>query len=197
VGSVATGYRYSFDIAGWHFISLDMADRAKSGVDGTNGSAQYLWLAADLTAHKTMHTVVFWHKPRFSAENYYNDMTDQKQNDVWSLLSTHRQVEFVINGHCHTYQRWARMNASKGADPINGIREFIFATGGYAMKGTYVASPNCEYEYGTGHNGGTDDGPYGAGKITLYADRYTVEYIRTTAPLTVLDSVTQICRTLA
>jgi len=194
VGSSPNGYHYSVDVAGWHFISLDMAG---GSVDGTNGSAQYLWLAADLTAHKTMHTVVFWHKPRFSAENYYNDLTDEKQNDVWSLLSTHRQVEFVINGHCHTYQRWARMNASKGADPINGIREFIFATGGYAMKGTYVASPNCEYEYGTGHNGGTDDGPYGAGKITLYADRYTVEYIRTTAPLTVLDSVTQICRTLA
>ena len=191
-------YYYSADIAGWHFISLDMA---AGPVDGTAGSAQYNWLKADLEANTTKHTVVFWHKPRFSAEDYYGDLTDEKQNDVWALLVQHRQVEFVINGHCHTYQRWKRMNNLKVADSVNGIREFIFATGGYAMKGNYVAHANCEVEYGVGHGGTVPNpnattGPFGAAKITLDTDSYKVEYFLTNNYNTPLDTVTQTTRTL-
>jgi hypothetical protein len=51
----------------------------------------------------------------------------------WQLLYRAR-ADVVLNGHNHSYQRYAPMNATGGADPAHGIREFIVGTGGRNLQ---------------------------------------------------------------
>ena len=54
------GY-YSYDLGAWHIIALN----SEIAVD--ENSAQVQWLRADLAAHATVCTLVYFHRPRFSS----------------------------------------------------------------------------------------------------------------------------------
>src|SRR5881628_1990848 len=55
-GDSALGY-YSYDLAGWHVVSLN------SNIEMSAGSAQERWLRADLAAHRAACTLAYWHHP--------------------------------------------------------------------------------------------------------------------------------------
>jgi len=54
------GHWYSFNHAGWHFVSLNSEE------DTSSASAQVAWLRADLARYPGTCTVAFWHRPRYS-----------------------------------------------------------------------------------------------------------------------------------
>ena len=54
---------YSFDLGGWHIISLN------SNVTMRAGSEEELWLRADLAASSSQCTIAIWHHPLFSSGN--------------------------------------------------------------------------------------------------------------------------------
>lgn len=103
------GHWYSFDLGGWHFVSLN--SEQSTGAD----SRQIRWLRGDLRRHPGTCTIAFWHRPRYSATRG----DDRRLDPAWRALDGHSVA--VLNGHEHNYQRFRRRR---------GIVEFIVGTGG-------------------------------------------------------------------
>jgi hypothetical protein len=109
---------YSVDIGSWHVIALDSST-------ATIDDAQRAWLRSDLAAHPTLCTLAFWHHPRY-APSFPNTL-----NDVWVDLMA-ANVDLVLVGHDHNYQRYAPMDNAGRVDTVKGIREFVVGTGGHS-----------------------------------------------------------------
>jgi hypothetical protein len=127
-GARAPGPYYSFDIGGWHLISLN------SEISMDEGSPQYRWLQSDLASSDARCTIAYWHKPRFTAGRY-DDFTFT--SPIWRLLYA-AKAEVVLNGHDHNYQRYGLLTPDGAPAPVRGIREFVVGTGGiglYSLSG--------------------------------------------------------------
>ena len=95
---------YSFDYGNVHFICLD-SEKASRAVNG----AMYTWLETDLQANTQDWTVVFFHQPPYSKGSHDSDdlfethIRDMRQN--FTPLFDQYGVDFVFNGHSHSYER--------------------------------------------------------------------------------------------
>ena len=88
------GY-YSFDLGGWHVVSLDSTICGAGGVECMPGPHSTSWLAADLAASDATCTLAFWHHPRWDWLKYQNaDWTDdyelRRTEPLWDLLYARR-----------------------------------------------------------------------------------------------------------
>lgn len=157
-GPSRRGY-YSYQLGAWHIISLNSDDAA------SRTSKQVQWLREDLAAHPSACTLAYWHVPVFSSGAHGND---RHMTEVWRVLYEHG-VEVVVNGHDHSYERFAPQDPDGNADPAHGIREFVVGTGG---GGVYPfgkkTEPNSEVRQHLS---------YGVIKFTLHPDRYDWEFI--------------------
>jgi hypothetical protein len=106
------GHWYSFDLAGWHFVSLSSMEAHGPG------SPQLAWLGADLARYPGTCTIAFTHYPRFSAGPVYND---ESLEPLFAALSGHAVA--LLGGHEHNYQRHL---------PTRGITQFVVGTGGHS-----------------------------------------------------------------
>lgn len=104
------GHWYSFNHAGWHFVSLNSEENTSSA------SAQVAWLRADLARYPGTCTVAFWHRPRYSAGGHPDAPEVQP---FWDALAAHAAI--VVNGHDHDYQRFS---------PVRGITQIVVGSGG-------------------------------------------------------------------
>lgn len=163
---------HSMDAGSWHIVSLN------SNVSMAAGSAQVAWLDGDLKAAAGKHVLALWHHARCSSAEHGDD---SRSSAVWNRLMA-AKAEVVINGHDHSYQRYARMNASCQADP-SGPMELIAATGGHTMKKWSKAKPAVEL-----YRQNTD---YGALKLTLKSSSFAWEFH--TVGGKVLDAGQQAC----
>jgi hypothetical protein len=154
-GPKGRGY-YSFDLGGWHIISLN--SNAPAGIH----SPQVKWLREDLATHPTDCALAYWHVPRFSSGARSDQMAD-----VWRVLYE-AGADVVLSGHEHDYERFAPQNDKGKADPDRGIREFIVGTGGGEPDKVGRIAANSER-----HTSGT----YGVLKLTLSPGKYTWEFI--------------------
>jgi hypothetical protein len=125
---------YSFDLPGWHLISLD------SNIDHTAGSAQVEWLRADLRRSSRRCVLAFWHHPRFSSGAAPGN--DTTVLPFWRSLYRHR-TDLVLNGHEHNYERFAAQTPG-GVATRRGIREFVVGTGGASHYGFGDPRPNSQ-----------------------------------------------------
>jgi hypothetical protein len=147
------GY-YSFDLGGWHFISLN------SNVDAGVGSPQYEWLQADLAASAdTLCTIAYWHHPVFSSGPHGND---PRMVPLLQLLHG-AGVEVVLAAHDHVYERFAPQDAIGNADPERGVRAFTAGTGGAVLYSIRSVRPNSEFR---------DNRNFGVLRLTLMKDSY-------------------------
>jgi hypothetical protein len=116
------GHYYSFDLAGWHFVSLN------SHEDSGPGSVQAAWLDADLASHDGTCTIAFHHRPRYNA-GLHGDGEDLEP--LYARLSGHAVA--LVSGHDHNYQRF---------DAERGIVQFVVGSGGrrplYPVNGSDV-----------------------------------------------------------
>lgn len=146
---------WSFDLGGWHFATVDSDC---SPVKGCNvGNPQYAWLQQDLAANAGKPTIVYWHHPRWSS-GQHGDNTFMAP--IWNLLVADHDVQMVLGGHDHDYERFARMGTA-GPDPT-GLREFVVGTGGknhYCSVNTHDAGQET-----------WDCTSYGALSLTLHPD---------------------------
>jgi hypothetical protein len=132
-GSGGLGY-YSFSEGAWRVIALN------SEVPSGAGSAQMMWLRDELSAKPTACTAVIWHRPLFSSGRN-GDNPDMR--DVWRALYEFN-VDLVINGHDHTYERFAPQDPDGRPDAARGIRQFIVGTGGAPLYEFQTIRPNSE-----------------------------------------------------
>ena len=84
--------------------------------------------------------MVYWHKPLFSSgpNGPYRDM-----REIWRVLYEF-DVDLVVNGHDHLYERFARQTSDGRDDPVNGVRQFTIGTGGAELYNFVRAAPNSE-----------------------------------------------------
>ena len=156
-GDPGKGY-YSYNLGAWHVIALN------SEITQSAGSAQEQWLRADLAANPKTCTLAYWHKPRFSSGQHGNIAASQA---LWQALYD-AGADVILNGHDHTYERFAPQNPSGQADSSRGIREFIVGTGGAGLYPFPTIQPNSQVRNNT---------TYGVLKLTLHATSYDWQFI--------------------
>ncbi len=151
---------YSIDLTSWHIVSLNTEE------DFRSGSRQLQWLERDLSAHATMPTLAFFHRPRFGSGGHGDSDNPEA---FWDVLFQHR-VEVVLNGHAHHYERFAPQTPDRRPHPA-GIREFIVGTGGRELvkpREPGRRKPNSETADGT---------TFGVLKLTLAPTSYEWEFV--------------------
>jgi hypothetical protein len=164
---------YSFDIGGWHFVSLN------SEIDHDAGSAQARWLRDDLEADDRRCEILYGHRPRWSGGMHGSDETMQA---FWDVAVEH-DVELVLTGHDHNYQRFHPMDADGDRDDRDGVVAIVAGMGG-----------KSHYELGQIDNRvSANNDAYGVLRLTLYDDRYEGEFIPVEGE-TFTDSFSGMCR---
>lgn len=116
--------RYSFDLDGWHIISLDSIAAFD---EGAAAAAQLDWLKKDLAANPGKPVLAFWHYPHFSR---FKHGGESRMKPLWAALYDHGPA-LVMNGHNHAYERYAPMDPKGDPAPeTKGIRQFVICPGG-------------------------------------------------------------------
>jgi hypothetical protein len=159
-GDPTKGY-YSFDLGDWHIVSINSNCSAIGGCGA--GSAQEMWLRADLAASDATCTLAFWHHPRFSSGDHGNTSGMQA---MWQALYEHG-ADVVIAGHDHNYERFDPQTATGLADPQWGIRSFVVGTGGKSLRPTGSPVANSVVR---------DSSTYGVLQLTLDPASYAWEF---------------------
>jgi hypothetical protein len=162
---------YSFDAAGWHFISLNSNIPKEMGV----GRPEYNWLVRDLALNSSQCTLAFMHAPRYSIGS---EGSTPRTGPIWSLLANN-QADLILTGHDHNYQRWEPLDASGNPDPA-GITQFVLGSGGHGIR-PFITSDTRMVK-------GVDsvEDAFGALRLELYPNRATYKYINVSG--VVLDS---------
>ncbi len=160
---IKEGY-YSFDLGGWHIISLD------STCDKTNNcsadSQQIKWLEQDLSKNNTKCTLAFWHYPRYTSGRYfsqgsYKDYTEQ----FWQKLSAYK-ADVVLSGHDHIYERFASLDSSGNSDKT-GIKQFVAGSGGRSLYERKITQNNTDF---------ISDDNYGVLELELEPSKYSWKF---------------------
>ena len=148
---------YSFDVGAWHVVVLNSEC---SDVDCDPDGDQLEWLKADLDGNSTRCTLAAFHRPRFSSGDEYGD--DESVSGFWQVLQD-AGADVVLNGHEHSYERFAPQRDSGRATAEGGMAEFVVGTGGRDLRGFGDPKPNSEVRR---------NDSFGVLALTLYPDRY-------------------------
>jgi hypothetical protein len=174
-GNPSQGY-YSYDIGTWHLIAIN-SNCGNAGGCSTS-SPQGKWLAADLAAHTNYCTLAYWHIPLFSSGGRASTNTKA----IWQILYNNN-VDVVLSGHDHIYERFAPQTPDGTLDTARGIREFIIGSGGANHTSLATIAANSEVR-------NTDT--YGVLKMTLHPTSYDWQFVPE-AGKTFTDSGTGVC----
>jgi acid phosphatase type 7 len=155
---------YSFDLGAWHMIALNSECQEVGGCDASSPQAQ--WLRQDLAQHPAKCTLAYFHKPLFSSGAAHGN--DLNLRPLWEVLYT-ANVDVVINGHDHDYERFAPQDPQGKADPQRGIREFVVGTGGKNSHRSF-GEPKANSEIRQADT-------FGVLKLTLHASSYDWEFV--------------------
>jgi len=178
-GDPTKGY-YSIDLGAWHIVSLNSLCVYVSGGCGV-GSPEETWLANDLASHTQACTLALFHEPLYTSSSQITPNTAVQP--LWQDLYNHN-VDLIVNGHAHNYERFAPQDANGNLDTARGIIEIVAGTGGeshYSFNSTLA--PNSLVR-----NGDT----FGVLQLTLHQSSFDWKFIPV-AGMTFTDSGTQAC----
>ncbi len=132
---------YSYEVGKWHVIALNSEIVSGSEFSDADRSAQLKWLEKDLSDHEAACTIAYWHNPRYSSGWHGSDA---KFTPLWQTLYDHN-VDLVLNGHDHDYERFRPMTPAGVLDTTKGITEIVAGTGGEELRGFNSLNPNSAY----------------------------------------------------
>jgi chitodextrinase len=159
-GDPTKGY-YSYDVGSWHMIVLNSECTDVGGCGPTSPQGQ--WLRADLAAHTNFCTLAYWHIPLFSS----GGRAISRYRTFWDALYA-ADADVVLNGHDHTYERFAPQRPDAVADPGRGIREFVVGTGGSNHTSFTTIFANSEVR---------NSATYGVLRLTLRPTGYDWQFV--------------------
>jgi hypothetical protein len=156
-GTRGQGY-YAFTQGTWRIVALN------SEIPFGAGSAQLAWLRSELQTNRTTCTLAYWHRGLFSSG------PDGNQPDTKILWTTliEFDVDLVLNGHDHEYERFAKQDGD-GRASATGMREFILGTGGAHLYTPGARQANSEVAAST----------YGIFILTLIPNGYSWDFAPT------------------
>jgi hypothetical protein len=162
-GDPTKGY-YAYDLGAWRIYVLNTNNGSCGVVACGAGSAQEQWLKADLAANPRSCVAAMWHHPRFSSGTHGNNTISSA---LWQdLYDAH--AELILNGHDHTYERFAPQNPSGAPDNASGIVEMVVGTGGKDHYAFSTIRANSLVR---------DDTASGVLKLTLSAGSWTFQFL--------------------
>ncbi|HEV2700026.1 MAG TPA: metallophosphoesterase [Steroidobacteraceae bacterium] len=172
---------YSYNLGGWHLISLNIECETQPGGCSTSGAwfaAELAWLKNDLATNHSSCTVAYWHQPTYSAANSLSEEGTTAQA-FWQLLYAYH-ADLVLNGHDHLYARYRPLDPSGNSDPRRGIREFIVGTGGetldaVATTGT-ASNPGGQSNFNTVNLEAASGQFWGVMGLTLFPNGYAWDF---------------------
>ena len=201
---------YSFDSGMAHFIQLDtetdlghgfvgpdeVGGSEGEGADAVNATmnAQAAWLAADLDAvdrRKTPWIIVAGHRPWYLSKQNVTGSICWSCKDVFEPLLIKYNVDLVLSGHAHVYERQTPLANGK-IDPkglMNPSSPWYITNGaaGHYDGLDVLQSPRQEYS-----SFGLDitDGVYGWSRLTFHNCTHLTHDFVASNNNTVLDSAT-------
>jgi hypothetical protein len=101
-------------------------------------------------------------------------------DDIWRLMAD-EDVDIVLAGHEHNYQRWTPMQADGSPNP-DGTTQFVVGSGGHELTTYSTVDPRLVANH---------QGVFGALRLVLSDDRAEYEYIDTDG--NVLDAGQVLC----
>ena len=128
-GNPDKGY-YSFNRKRWHLVALNTSDGSCRRVACGPESAQVRWLRRDLRQDERECVLAYWHHPPWSTGDHGDN---GRVRTLWQVLAR-RGADVVLNGHDHSYERFARRGAD-GSASRTGVRQFVVGTGGRELYG--------------------------------------------------------------
>jgi len=154
---------YSYDVGNWHVVSLN-SNCTEAGVGCDVNSAQYQWLAADLAASTTPCLIAYWHHAPFDSQTGWPGAP--ALTPMLVLLQS-QGLDVLLSGHVHTYERFARLDAT-GRPAASGFRPFVVGTGGasHHPHGTVLAGSEVR-----------NDDTFGALRLDLRPDGYSWQFL--------------------
>ncbi len=165
------GY-YSFDLGAWHIVALN------TEIATASNSAQMAWLLQDLNGRASQCVIAMWHKPMFASSSGGSGSAVP----LWETAAA-SDVEIVLNGHSHVYERLAPLDAN-GNQTASGVRTFIVGTGGIGLGGFSTDPPYSEVR---------DRNTHGVLRLVLYPNRYRWQFIPAPGFGSFTDSGTESC----
>jgi hypothetical protein len=123
---------YSYNLGEWHIITINSAIPIMSSFSAAAKKEQEDWLKKDLDANRSKKcTIAIWHEPRFSS-GWHG--AEPRMSAIWQILYDN-DVDLVINGHDHNYERMAPVNPSGMLDSTKGIIQIVAGMGGGSLRG--------------------------------------------------------------
>jgi acid phosphatase type 7 len=166
-GAAGAGY-YSYEVGTWHVIVLNGEIVTQSEFSAGDRLAQENWLIKDLKDKPKPCTVAYWHEPRFSS-GWHGD--DQRFQRIWQILYD-ANVDLVLAGHDHDYERFLPQTPAGVLDTVRGIPEFVVGTGGEDLRGFGGKKVvNSDYRL---------EGRYGVLMLTLGAGEFRSAWVEVT-----------------
>jgi hypothetical protein len=162
-GDEGRGY-YSYDVGAWHMVVVNSEIIVSSAFTDSSRQAQMDWVEKDLKAHKKLCTIAYWHNPRFSSGWHGSD---RRFIPMWRILYDN-DVDLVLNGHDHDYERFRPMTPEGLTDTTRGITEIVVGTGGEELRGFSNINANSLYRI---------EGRAGVLLLTLGAAEYRSAFI--------------------
>lgn len=176
-GNRDEGY-YSYNVgANWHVVVLNSDCAFVPGGGCAPGSRQHTWLMNDLATSSRPCTLAYFHHALFESTESANVRA------FWDLLHN-AGAELVLNGHDHTYERFAPMTPSGELDRGRGVRQIIVGSGGKSHGAFDTTNiPHREVE---------NNDAYGVLNLTLRSGSYKWKFVPE-AGSTFTDSGTTSC----
>lgn len=160
----------AWNAGSWHMIALNGECGSVGGCDAASPQGQFL---QSHLGSRTC-TLAYWHEP------YYNGKGRAgSYRYFWQTLHA-AGADIILNGHIHTYARFAPQDADGTVDASHGIRQFIVGTGGKS-RGSLPGSTNVEL---------TKSG-FGVLELRLFDTSYTWQFVATNG--SVVDSGSAPC----
>src|SRR5262249_58606394 len=97
----------------------------------------------DLADHSKSCIVAFGHHALYSSGIFKKHAIHPELRQFWrDLYKAH--ADLVLNGHEHSYERFAPQDPDGNLDPKNGIREIVAGTGGRSDNLLCFSRPHKE-----------------------------------------------------
>ena len=176
-GATGDGW-YSYNLGGWHLISLNIECGTHPGGCSTTGTtwlaAELEWLKKDLAENHSACTAAYWHQPSYSAAD---SLTEEGTTALafWQLLYE-SNADLVLNGHDHLYARYRPLDPSGNYDPKRGIREFIVGTGGETLDPVVTTGTDAGATFNAANLEASTGNYWGVMALTLDPNGYKWDF---------------------
>lgn len=135
------GRYYSFDWAGVHFIALDSNVPLRDAASGTGAMLE--WLENDLAKTRKFWRVVYFHHPPYAGGPNERDVLSALARDFIVPILERYDVQLVLNGHEHSYQRTHPLRNGVRAASGDGIVYITSGGGGASLYPVFPTTRCC------------------------------------------------------